>query len=212
MEFIILLLTSGIPGLYTYISLDRRSILGNVTEDIRKVYLSAFSLISALIFFIVFTVVKGEDNLSDLLNNITVTQLVISFMISLGIIIIFNLFLFPKTIKLYRTLSNDIRNSEGKNSLIDQHLSGFVFDDNKFLTYIEIYNSDKLKISSGEVIYSEIDKEGSLQFLLKPASLKVKEPYIKNHLIDRKYNYYSTKDNQLIKVYKLRRCQSSSSS
>ncbi|WP_414055236.1 hypothetical protein [Macrococcus equi] len=211
MSILIFLLSSGIMGLYTYINLSRLSILGNENEETKKLYLSMFSVITMLIFVLVFSIYNKEYNLSKLFTNINIFSILISLFWTIILVWLLNNFIYPLIIKMFRKSTNNDRNVLGKSKIVDELLIDTVLDNNKFINYVELFksNDDHTLIEKGLLKNYEIDKENNINVLIESVNLNKEKPGVSNR-IDSTLTYYSSKNDMILKVTRLNDNQSPS--
>lgn len=204
MSIIAFILTSGLLGLYTYISLSRLSILGNETEEVKKLYLSTFGLITMFLFILVFSMFNEEVNLTNLIKDINILLLLLSLLYTFVITWLLNKYIYPCLIKKFRENTNEQRIKHGKSKIVDATLIDSILDDNTSINYIELYKSDDLKtvIHKGLLTNYEIDNNNNLNLLLIPTTLKTNLPGVEERIISTNI-YYSVKENIVIKIIKL---------
>lgn len=205
MSLIIFLLSSGALGLYTYLGLSRVAILGNETEETRKLYLYFFSFVTMILFVIVFSYFNSEYNLNDLFKDVNIFSLIISIFYTFLLVLLLNNRVYPYLIKNFRETTNNERISIGKSKIVDGSLIDTILDENNYINYIEIYKAENENnlLEKGLLKNYETDSENNINFLLTPASLRIDRPGVKKR-IDSEHIYYSGKSNIMIKIVKIK--------
>lgn len=211
LSILIFLLSSGIMGLYTYINLSRLSLLGNENEETKKLYLSMFSVITMLLFVLIFSIYNHEYNLTKLFKNINIFSILISLFWTIILVWFLNNFIYPLSIKMFRKSTNYDRNVLGKSKIVDELLIDTVLDNNKFINYVELFksNEDHTLIEKGLLKNYEIDKENNVNVLIESVNLKKEKPGVSDR-IDSTLTYYSSKNDMILKVTRLNENQSPS--
>ena len=186
MELILLLCSSGVAGLFTYIYLDYLSIFDTEKPEIKRMFSAMFSLINIGIFISVFEI-KEYINFNYALENIVGLILVIT------IIWLMNRYVFPKLIQLFRHSMNDARKSNGLNTLASKNAIDTILQ-NYAKFYIEKYNNDNSNpILQGILEKYELTIDTDAIFIIEPTPIiKSKEKIIKEFLYQPKNtdNYY----------------------
>lgn len=186
MEVILLLCSSGVTGLFTYIYLDYLSIFDTEKPEIKKMFSTMFSLVNIGVFISVFKI-KEYINFNYILENVVGLILVIT------IIWLMNRYVFPKIIQLFRQSMNDTRKSNGLNTLASKNALDTILQNyTKF--YIEKYNNDNsIPILQGILEKYELTIDTDAIFIIEPTPIiKNKEKIIKECLYQPKNtdNYY----------------------
>lgn len=186
MELILLLCSSGVAGLFTYIYLDYLSIFDTEKPEIKKMFSTMFSLVNIGVFISVFKI-KEYINFNYILENVVGLILVIT------IIWLMNRYVFPKIIQLFRQSMNDTRKSNGLNTLASKNALDTILQNyTKF--YIEKYNNDNsIPILQGILEKYELTIDTDAIFIIEPTPIiKNKEKIIKECLYQPKNtdNYY----------------------
>lgn len=186
LEFILLLCSSGVAGLFTYIYLDYLSIFDTEKPEIKRMFSALFSLINIGIFISVFEI-KEYINFNYALENIVGLISVIT------IIWLMNRYVFPKLIQLFRRSMNDARKSNGLNTLASKNALDTILQ-NYAKFYIEKYNNDNSNpILQGILKKYELTIDTDAIFIIEPTQIiKSKEKIIKEFLYQPKNtdNYY----------------------
>ncbi|PTG69530.1 hypothetical protein BU676_07290, partial [Staphylococcus chromogenes] len=82
MQTLLLLITTGIPGFYTYYSLSNKNLVF-FNSDNKKVILIFFSIVSVFIFILILSLFSGINNVNELFQNLTFTKILLSLIVSL---------------------------------------------------------------------------------------------------------------------------------
>lgn len=115
MEIILLLITSGIPGFYTYYALSNKNVV-YFNSDNKNIILSLFSIISIFIFLLILSLFSGVNNVNELFNQLTFIKILLSLIVSVLIIIVLTEFIYTSCIKAYNKLNNQSRENTGLNN------------------------------------------------------------------------------------------------
>lgn len=186
LEFILLLCSSGVAGLFTYIYLDYLSIFDTEKTEIKRMFSAMFSLINIGIFISVFKI-KEYINFNYALENI------VGLISVIAIIWLMNRYVFPKLIQLFRRSMNDARKSNGLNTLASKNALDTILQ-NYAKFYIEKYNNDNSNpILQGILKKYELTIDTDAIFIIEPTPIiKSKEKIIKEFLYQPKNtdNYY----------------------
>lgn len=186
MELILLLCSSGVAGLFTYIYLDYLSIFDTENPEIKKMFSIMFSLVNIGIFLSVFEL-KKYIKFNYILENI------ICLLIVVTIIWLTNRYVFPKLIQLFRRSMNNARKSNGLNTLASKNALDTILQNyTKF--YIEKYsNENNNPILQGILEKYELTIDTDAIFIIEPTPvIKNKGKVIKECLYQPKNtdNYY----------------------
>lgn len=186
LELILLLCSSGVAGLFTYIYLDYLAIFDTEKPEIKRMFSVMFSLINIGIFISVFKI-KEYINFNYVLENI------VGFILVITMIWLMNRYGFPKLIQLFRHSMNNARKSNGLNTLASKNALDTILQNySKF--YIEKYNNDNSNpILQGILEKYELTIDNDAIFIIEPTpTIKNKEKIIKECLYQPKNtdNYY----------------------
>ncbi|MBH9579941.1 hypothetical protein [Staphylococcus felis] len=192
MELILLLCSSGVAGLFTYIYLDYLSIFDTEKAEIKKMFSVLFSLISIGGFMIVLYFIKYIH-----VNNIL--RIIIVLIISFIIINVLNRFAYPYIIKRFRNKMNKERKANNLNPLNDKHAIDTILQTSNMF-YVEKYKDSEKPIYQGILLKHEMTNDLDSMFIIRPtpiikSSEKVNEEYYyqpKN--TDEYYKFYSLKN------------------
>lgn len=173
MEFILPLCSTGVAGLFTYIYLDYLSILDTEKPEIKRMFSLLFSIISILLFLLVFKV-KELIHINNILEN------AILLIIFLVIYIICNIWVYPQLIKLFRKSMNKSRVKNDLNPINHLHAIDTVLQSsNQF--YIEKYNGDsKEPIMQGFLKKHQLTNDLDSIFIIEPTNVIKNIESIKN--------------------------------
>lgn len=191
MEIILLLSSSGVAGLLTYIYLDYLSFFDTEKNEIKKMISIMFSLVNVSIFFLV-------QNCINVLEWGTLTKYLVTIVLALLIILILNIYAFPKMFELFRRFMNKQRIAEGyapfvKSSAIDSILQ----KNDKF--YIERYNNiEREPVYQGILNKHELTENLDSIFVVEPTS-KLKD----DSLITSIYIYQPSNTDYYFKIYQI---------
>lgn len=186
LKLILLLCSSGVAGLFTYIYLDYLAIFDTEKPEIKRMFSVMFSLINIGIFILVFKI-KEYINFNYVLENI------VGFILVITMIWLMNRYGFPKLIQLFRHSMNNARKSNGLNTLASKNALDTILQNySKF--YIEKYNNDNSNpILQGILEKYELTIDNDAIFIIEPTpTIKNKEKIIKECLYQPKNtdNYY----------------------
>lgn len=173
MELILLLITSGIPGFYTYYSLSNKNILYFESEN-KAIILSLFSALSILIFLAILSLFSYENNVNNLINNLTFTKIILSLIVSVIIAVVFTEIIFPICLEFYKDYNNKYRknNNLSSNGTLPIHLKRYENEDEQI--YVVIKNFDNTIIDDG--IIKSYSKKDNRNLILQPLDEKYKNP------------------------------------
>ncbi|UXR34569.1 hypothetical protein MUA31_09265 [Staphylococcus simulans] len=192
MELILLLCSSGVAGLYTYIYLDYLSIFDTEKAEIKKMFSVLFSLISVGVFMIVLYFIKYIH-----VNNIL--RIVIVFIISLIVINVLNRLAYPYIIKRFRNKMNKEREADNLNPLNDKHAIDTILQTSNMF-YVEKYKDSGKPIYQGILLRHEMTHDLDSMFTISPTPViqcrekVIKEYYYQPKSTDQYYKFYSLKN------------------
>lgn len=194
MELILLLCSSGVAGLFTYIYLDYLSIFDTEKPEIKKMFSVLFALISVGVFILIFYLI-GYIHMNIILNTL------FSFIISIILIEQLNKFVYPYIINKFRNSMNRKRDKQNLSKLSDKHPIDEILDTAKYKFYVEYYttieNSEPL--TTGELIFHSIDENDEINFVISPTP-KIKDTKI----IDDIYIYQKSNSSNYYKIYAMK--------
>lgn len=121
-----MLITSGIPGFYTYYALSNKNKI-YLNTDNKNIILGFFSIISVLIFLSILSLFSGTNNVTKLVNNLLFTNIIFSLIVSVIIVIVLTEIIYPKFLDFYNYLNNNSRDRFGLNKTegLPIHLSRY---------------------------------------------------------------------------------------
>lgn len=105
MQILLLIITTGIPGFYTYYALSNKNLV-YFNSDNKKVILTFFSVVSVFIFLLTLSLFSGQNNVNQLFQKLTFTKTLSALIVSILIIIILTEFVYTKIIEIYNIFSN----------------------------------------------------------------------------------------------------------
>ncbi|UXS37835.1 hypothetical protein MUA34_05415 [Staphylococcus delphini] len=201
MEIILLLITSGIPGFYTYYSLSSKNIV-YFDNDNKNIILSFFSTISVLIFLLVLSLFSGINNVNELLNYLSFTKIILALLASIILVVILTEMIYPLLLDVYNRFINTTRNSNGlsKTNTLPMHIKRY--EDEKYQIVIFIKDFENNLIDSGlltsysrkqnrNIIIQNLDEQ-SMRFMLE--NVENNDTYIDfENNIKLEYYYVPTK-------------------
>ncbi|EGQ4349750.1 hypothetical protein ELC98_12755, partial [Staphylococcus pseudintermedius] len=133
MEIILLLCSSGVAGLFTYIYLDYLALFDTEKLETKKMFSIMFSLISIGVFILIKSVI------SIWVSNEIISIILALIIASLVIICVLNKFIYVKAIKFFRVMMNSSRKSMNLNPLTFQHSIDNILSVEDYVYYIECY-------------------------------------------------------------------------
>ncbi|MFO8224045.1 hypothetical protein R6J34_12965, partial [Staphylococcus aureus] len=110
MQILLLIITTGIPGFYTYYALSNKNLV-YFDSDNKKVILAFFSVVSVFIFLLTLSLFSGQNNVNQLFQKLTFTKTLSALIVSILIIIILTEIVYTKIIEIYNIFSNHNRKS-----------------------------------------------------------------------------------------------------
>lgn len=148
LEIILLLITSGIPGFYTYYSLSNKNKI-YLNTDNKNIILSFFSITSILIFLLILSLFSGINNVTNLVSNLLFTNIILSLIVSIVIVVILTELIYPKSLDIYNYLNNYDRAKSGLNKTgeLPIHLSRY--EDNQWKMFIIVKTFDNSIVEMG---------------------------------------------------------------
>lgn len=173
MEIILLLITSGIPGFYTYYSLSSKNIV-YFDNDNKNIILSFFSAISVLIFLLVLSLFSGINNVNELLNNLSFTKIILALLASILLVVILTEIIYPLLLDIYNRFINTTRSRNGlsKTNTLPIHIKRYENEAEQI--YVVIKNFDNTIIEDG--IIKSYSKKDDRNLILQPLDEKYKIP------------------------------------
>ncbi|UVI87120.1 hypothetical protein NW983_11605 [Staphylococcus aureus] len=148
MQILLLIITTGIPGFYTYYALSNKNLV-YFDSDNKKVILAFFSVVSVFIFLLTLSLFSGQNNVNQLFQKLTFTKTLSALIVSILIIIILTEFAYTKIIEIYNTFSNHNRKSNNfkKVETLPVHL--LKYEDNKYKMFITVKDFEGNIIEKG---------------------------------------------------------------
>lgn len=191
MELILLLSSSGVAGLLTYIYLDYLSFFDTEKNEIKKMISIMFSLVNISIFFLV-------QNSMNLLEWGALAKNLITILLALFIILILNVYVYPKMFKIFRKYMNKQIISEGFAPYVESAAIDSILQKNaKF--YIERYNNiGDEPVYHGILNKHELTENLDSIFVIEPTP-KIKD----NSLISFIYIYQPSNTDYYFKIYQI---------
>ncbi|PTF97548.1 hypothetical protein, partial [Staphylococcus chromogenes] len=135
MQTLLLLITTGIPGFYTYYSLSNKNLVF-FNSDNKKVILIFFSIVSVFIFILILSLFSGINNVNELFQNLTFTKILLSLIVSLLLTIALTEFVYPNVVKFYNILNNHNRENIGLNRTETLPIHLLKYEDSKYRMFI----------------------------------------------------------------------------
>lgn len=194
LEFILLLCSSGVAGLFTYIYLDYLSIFDTEKSEIKKMFSILFSLVSIGIFILV-------NNFIGIIIKNELLSISIALLISAMLIIfVLNKYIYVFLINIFRSHMNKIRINFQKNALIYEHAIDFVLSNSKMSYYIECYNDEFIEKPAmyGLIAKHEVDNNLDVSFIISTTSKFTNQKLAK---ADSYYVYHKTNTTSYYKIY-----------
>lgn len=169
MELILLLCSSGVAGLFTYIYLDYLSIFDTEKPEIKKMFSIMFSLISVGIFTILNYLLNQA--IGEKVISITTSIIITIFLL----IFIMNKYVYAFLIEKFRLKMNKQRIEDGKTPYVYSNVVDYLLDDEAYY-YLEkySYNSDNC-ILKGWLSKHETNVNLDYIFAIQKAYIPTKE-------------------------------------
>ncbi|WP_368868377.1 hypothetical protein [Staphylococcus epidermidis] len=164
MEIILLLCSSGVAGLFTYIYLDYLSLLDTEKPEIKKMFSLLFSIISIVLFILVFKL-KTLTNYNDIIENI------VCFILFICAYIVLNKYIYPLCIKIFRNVMNKSRKNHNMNPFSFLNAVDSILQSSSQI-YIEKYNSNKNEpILQGLLVKYQLTNDLDPIFIIEPTEV-----------------------------------------
>lgn len=191
MEIILLLSSSGAAGLLTYIYLDYLSLFDTEKNEIKKMISIMFSLVNVSIFFLV-------QKCMNIFEWETLIKNMITILLAIFIIILLNIYVYPKMFKMFRKYMNKQRIAEGYVPFVESTAIDSILQKNdKF--YIERYNNiEREPVYQGILNKHELTENLDSIFVVEPTS-KLKD----DSLITSIYIYQPSNTDYYFKIYQI---------
>ncbi|EJX17091.1 hypothetical protein SOJ_25400 [Staphylococcus sp. OJ82] len=176
MEIILLLITSGIPGFYTYYSLSSKNII-YYNSDNKNVILSFFSIISILIFLLILSLFSGINNVNELFNNLSFTKISLSLFSSIILVVLLTEIIYPLLLDIYNRFINT--NRARKNLSLTNTLPIHIkrYENDKYMIYVIIKEMDNSIIDEG--IIESFSKKSNRNIIISREYSELKDEIIK---------------------------------
>ncbi|HDA1660292.1 TPA: hypothetical protein O4344_001367 [Staphylococcus aureus] len=148
MQILLLIITTGIPGFYTYYALSNKNLV-YFNSDNKKVILAFFSVVSVFIFLLTLSLFSGQNNVNQLFQKLTFTKTLSALIVSILIIIILTEFAYTKIIEIYNTFSNHNRKSNNLKKVETLPVHLLKYEDNKYKMFITVKDFEGNIIEKG---------------------------------------------------------------
>ncbi|MCO4339720.1 hypothetical protein MTQ92_11615 [Staphylococcus agnetis] len=137
MQILLLLITTGIPGFYTYFSLSNKNLV-YFNSDNKRVILSFFSIVSIFLFLLILSLFSGINNVNELFQNLTFTKLLLSLIVSILLTIVLTEFVYTNAMKFYNLFNNHNRENIGLNRTETLPVHLLKYEDNRYKMFITV--------------------------------------------------------------------------
>lgn len=195
MKLILLMCSSGVAGLYTYMFLTYLSIFDTEREEIKKILPIFFSFISVSIVFAIYSFIK-------LIVKIEILSIFIALIISIPIIKFFNEVGYSILIKKFRKKANDVRKKLNLNDISHFHAIDEVLYNRDYYYYIEkIDDQTNIIIWNGFLSKHELNRNDESIFIIQPFNINKELDIVKNSIV----RIYETNKNFHYKFYKIKK-------
>lgn len=148
MQILLLLITTGIPGFYTYYALSNKNLV-YFDSDNKKVILAFFSVVSVFIFLLTLSLFSGQNNVNQLFQELTFTKTLSSLIVSISIIIVLTELLYTKIIEVYNYFSNNNRKSSNLKITETLPVHLLKYEDNRYKMFITVKDFEGNVIEKG---------------------------------------------------------------
>ncbi|HIA6803783.1 TPA: hypothetical protein ACWRO8_002897, partial [Staphylococcus aureus] len=148
MQILLLIITTGIPGFYTYYALSNKNLV-YFNSDNKKVILAFFSVVSVFIFLLTLSLFSGQNNVNQLFQKLTFTKTLSALIVSILIIIILTEFVYTKIIEIYNIFSNHNRKSNNLKKVETLPVHLLKYEDNKYKMFITVKDFEGNIIEKG---------------------------------------------------------------
>lgn len=148
LEIILLLITSGIPGFYTYYALSNKNKI-YINTDNKNIILGFFSIISVLIFLSILSLFSGTNDVTKIVDNLLFTNIIFSLLVSVIIVVVLTEIIYPKFLDFYNYLNNNSRDRIGLNKTegLPIHLSRY--ENNQWKMFIIVKTFENSIVEMG---------------------------------------------------------------
>ncbi|CRI11693.1 TPA: hypothetical protein OWU47_002485 [Staphylococcus aureus] len=148
MQILLLIITTGIPGFYTYYALSNKNLV-YFDSDNKKVILAFFSVVSVFIFLLTLSLFSGQNNVNQLFQELTFTKTLSSLIVSISIIIVLTELLYTKIIEVYNYFSNNNRKSSNLKITETLPVHLLKYEDNRYKMFITVKDFEGNVIEKG---------------------------------------------------------------
>ncbi|HCV8454931.1 TPA: hypothetical protein OWU07_001248 [Staphylococcus aureus] len=148
MQILLLIITTGIPGFYTYYALSNKNLV-YFDSDNKKVILAFFSVVSVFIFLLTVSLFSGQNNVNQLFQELTFTKTLSSLIVSISIIIVLTELLYTKIIEVYNYFSNNNRKSSNLKITETLPVHLLKYEDNRYKMFITVKDFEGNVIEKG---------------------------------------------------------------
>ncbi|HDA1984208.1 TPA: hypothetical protein O4407_000632 [Staphylococcus aureus] len=148
MQILLLIITTGIPGFYTYYALSNKNLV-YFDSDNKKVILAFFSVVSVFIFLLTLSLFSGKNNVNQLFQELTFTKTLSSLIVSISIIIVLTELLYTKIIEVYNYFSNNNRKSSNLKITETLPVHLLKYEDNRYKMFITVKDFEGNVIEKG---------------------------------------------------------------
>lgn len=148
MQILLLIITTGIPGFYTYYALSNKNLV-YFDSDNKKVILAFFSVVSVFIFLLTLSLFSGQNNVNQLFQELTFTKTLSSLIVSISIIIVLTELLYTKIVEVYNYFSNNNRKSSNLKITETLPVHLLKYEDNRYKMFITVKDFEGNVIEKG---------------------------------------------------------------
>ena len=170
-----LLITSGIPGFYTYYALSSKNTIYFNTDN-KNIILSFFSIISILIFLLILSLFSGINNVNDLFENLTFTKISLSLIVTSLIVVLLTELVYPLLLDLYNTSTNISRTRKNISSTdtLPIHIKRYENENYQIIVFIKDFENNLIdsglltsysRKQNRNIIIQSLDKK-TMNFML----------------------------------------------
>lgn len=194
MELILLLCSSGVAGLFTYIYLDYLALFDTEKLETKKMFSIMFSLISIGIFILIKSVV------SIWFSNEIISIILALIIASLIIIFLLNKFIYVFVIVKFRDMMNNSRKSMNLNPLTFQHTIDNILSMGDYVYYIECYKDEFVNEPSmyGLLKHHQVDENLDVSFVISTTKKFNDEVLGRSQMY---YVYHKSNSGNFYKIY-----------
>lgn len=143
MELLLLLITSGIPGFYTYYALSSKNVIYFNTDN-KNIILGFFSIISILIFLLILSLFSGINNVKELFESLTFTKISLSLIATTIIVVLLTELVYPILLEIYNTLTNVSRTRKNLSSTdtLPIHIKRYENENYQIIVFIKDFENN----------------------------------------------------------------------